>query len=306
MITWFVGLLLLIVLPILPSGKPSYKLTLPFTPVYKIVSDHGNVLTIVNKQMSIRVLALPSGHELRTIDGHDAVNGAVSPDGKWLAIATRDNNINLYSTGSKTKKTLSIKKHVETMRFLQKGLLQVNKTLWDISGMHPVVKLNTEFGPVTAIALSRDGTRLAAGGGDTVVRLYDTSSWKLINQYNGLKLEPFGLSFTSDGSRLIVGGIDDRLTILDASTCKEMKILHSGKTGVTSVKPVEDSGWFAVHYVDARTNKPLAWRLVNINTGATHSLSGANTLVSAYGNKIWRFRFVGDTLSVTSGPVPKD
>jgi|GEM_PF-5531889 len=304
MIAWILEFLLLVLMPIVPPGTPSYELKLPFTPIYKMISDHGNVLVVVNKQLSIRALALPSGRELRNVDGHNAVGGAISPSGKWLAIATRDNKVILYSTATKAKKMLDVKKHVETMTFLDKGLLQVNKTLWDISVMRPVVTLKTEFGPVTAVAISRDGTRLATGGGDTVVRLYDTKSWKLISHYNGLKLEPFGLSFTPDGSRLIVGGIDDRLTMLNVSDFKEIKSFHSGESGVTGVEPVGKSGWVAVHYIDARTDKPKAWRLVNINSGSNKSLSGAKTVVKIIDGKILCFRFEGKTLTATIEELP--
>jgi hypothetical protein len=287
------------------NTETTYKLTLPCKPLYKIISTQNNVMVLVSKKMTFYAVALPSGHILRKLVVSNAANAALSNDGKWLAIATNDHNMDLYSTENNNTKTWKIKSQHGYMTFLKNGLLLFDHTLWNINSEQEVKELHTDFGPVTTITLNPDETCIAAGGGDTIVRLYDTRSWKITNNYSGLKLEVFGLAFTADGSRLAVGGVDDKITVLNASNGNVIKTEHTGKPGIHTINRVGDEGWMAVQYVNDRTNKQEAWKLFNINTGVKKDLGGPNTLVNIAGGKIWCFTFNGNKLSASSEDIPE-
>lgn len=308
------GMLLLVLVGGVPANNMNYEIALPFTPIFKMISAHGNMLGVVSKKINIHLIALPSGRDVREMDVHSAVQGAISPDGKWLAIATRDSNVVVYSTTDNTQKSWKLKDYPWTMSFPRNDMLLVGHSLWDINKAKPATTLKTDFGEVNAIALSPDGKQAAAGGGDTRVRLYDISSgdrssreWKLTHQYNGLKLEVLGLAFTPDGSRIAAGGLDGRITLLDARTCKAVKSVQTGMTGISSIEPVGKSHWMLVRYINARTDKLKAWKLVNIKTGKSHSLGGDNKILRVTSTgKIWSYSFKSDSMIARREIIPKE
>lgn len=309
MIAWILGLFLLLPTPSQPSV---YKLRLPFIPIYKLISSNGRVLTIVDKRRDIHLISLPTGQELRTVDGHHAIDGAFSPGGKWFAVITTDSSVIAYSTKGNITQRWKVNAHIWTMDFLPNDLLLVNHTLWNIHNKQPVTTLVTDFGEVNTGTVSPDGMHLATGGGDTTVRFYTAQSgnttdpdWKLAHQYTGLKLEPFGMTFTPDGKHVVAGGIDDQIVVLATATGKAVKTLHTGTNGVQGILPIEGN-WMAVQFFNARTNRQKAWQLVNINTGVSKPLGGANTLVSVSDGKIWRYTIKGDTLRATREVIPEE
>lgn len=307
------GMLLLVLAGGVPDNNPGYTITLPCVPIYKMISAHGNMLGVVSKKINIHLITLPSGREVRKVDVHSAVQGVLSPDGQWLAIATRDSNVVVYSTTGKAQKSWKLKDYPWTMSFPQDDLLLVNHTLWDVNDAKPVTNLKTDFGEVNAIALSPDGKQAVAGGGDTRVRLYNLGSrkrssqeWKLAHQYTGLKLEVLGLAFTPDGSRIAVGGLDGRITLLDAGTGKAVKSVQTGMTGIASIYPVGQRKWMLVRYINARTDKLKTWRLVNVNTGKSHSFGVDNKIVRVTSSgKIWSYSFKSDTMIARREVTPQ-
>lgn len=286
------------------NTETAYKLTLPCKPLYKIISTQNNMMLLVSKKMTFYVVALPSGHIIRKLDVSNAANAALSNNGKWLAIATNDQHMHVYSTENNSTKTWKIKSRHGYMTFLKNGFLFFDHTLWNINNEREVKELHTDFGAVTTITLNPNEKCLAAGGGDTIVRLYDTRSWRIINNYSGLKLEVFGLAFNADGSRLAVGGVDDKITVLSSSNGKALKTIHTGKPGIHTIERVGDKGWMAIQYINDRTNKQEAWKLFNINTKVKKDLGGPNTLVNITGGKIWCFTFNGNKLSASFEDIP--
>jgi WD40 repeat protein len=68
-------------------------------------------------------------------------------------------------------------------------------------------------GPVYALAVSEDGRRLASGGGDRAVRLWDLASGRLLHELKGHVSAISALALSSDGRLLASGGEDSSVRL---------------------------------------------------------------------------------------------
>jgi WD40 repeat protein/serine/threonine protein kinase len=71
---------------------------------------------------------------------------------------------------------------------------------------------------LTVPRFSPDGTRLATGGADSLVRVWDVSSRRLLNTHRGHRNRVFALEFSPDGRMLVSGSRDRRATAWDLET----------------------------------------------------------------------------------------
>jgi len=64
--------------------------------------------------------------------------------------------------------------------------------------------------PLLALALNRDGTLAAAGGGDGLVEVYDTATWRPVRSLDNPYGPVWALAFTAGNDALYMGGLDDQ------------------------------------------------------------------------------------------------
>jgi WD40 repeat protein len=96
--------------------------------------------------------------------------------------------------------------------------IRSGKSLW----LHP-----REGGVRSLIALSSNGTRLAAGGGSKnpqIVSLYDAASGNLLQQFDHHSGSVMALALSSDGSNLVTATTADGVQLWDAATGKLLKV----------------------------------------------------------------------------------
>jgi WD40 repeat protein len=124
--------------------------------------------------------------------------------------------------------------------------------VWDVDSGRNVRTIRGEIGDgdpgkIYALALSRDGRLLAAGGRSGSaghghpVRLYDLSEGTLIGLLQGHDDAVLSLDFSPDGERLVSGSTDDTAIIWDVASRKALHRLSGHKGDVNAARFTADA-----------------------------------------------------------------
>ena len=90
-------------------------------------------------------------------------------------------------------------------------------------------------GPVLSVAFSPDGWRLASGGEDNTVKIWDSATGKELFPLKGHEGRVTSVAFSPDGQRLASASADHTVKIWDSATGKELLALKGHGEVVTSV-----------------------------------------------------------------------
>ncbi len=111
----------------------------------------------------------------------------------------------------------------------------------------PFVVLSNELPMQSGLAISPDGTLLAAGGETPIIRVWDTNSGRLISELHALNSGIRGLTFNSDGSQLAAANYLDRLIqIWDVGTGQHVFSIEIGMSYIHEVSFTPDGSQLVV------------------------------------------------------------
>lgn len=214
-------------------------------PVTSVAFSPDGQTIISGGDDTIRLWSLSTGEAIRTLKGHAGswlelavTSVSVSPNGEFIASGGSDNTIRIWnltdflrSDGGRTR---TLTGHSQS-GWLAKG--------------------------VRSVAFSYDGQILASGGGDKVIKLWDTATWKEISSLTGhsdaiqaiafspvqrtlisaasstIKLwkldsgdeitftasdSPWSVSFDANGQFIVSGNLQGTLTLWSLSTGQEV------------------------------------------------------------------------------------
>ncbi|HZW07767.1 MAG TPA: WD40 repeat domain-containing protein, partial [Phycisphaerales bacterium] len=116
-------------------------------------------------------------------------------------------------------------------------------------------------GEMFALAVSRDGTRIATACTDRAVRVWNAQTRKLDWEATGLQVFARGLAFSPDGSRLYSGGAAAGVTVWDTATHQRLTVLPTS-TAPWSIAASPDGKRIGVGTMEAGVD------IIELETGA--------------------------------------
>jgi len=160
-----------------------------------------------------------TGDQVRRYTGHSNYVYAValSPDGRYVASGGVDKTVRVFDlNGGQLVKTFD--GHNESVtnvaftsdsRFvLSSGDSHIHK--WDLTSGKEAPRIfdGQHSGRIPAMALSPDGRRLATGGDDRTIKLWDVATGKMLHSFTGHTDTVLCVAFSQDGRRLASGSFD--------------------------------------------------------------------------------------------------
>jgi WD40 repeat protein len=188
--------------------------------------------------------AQPMGAAIRP--GSEIAPGAValSPDGRTIAVGSRDGAVRLWEAATATALGTALGHHggVSAVAFRNDGQvvatagLDDTARLWDARTGQPrgiVVRHNR---PTTCVAFSPDGRLLLTGGHDGTARLWRAGSGEPIGKvvHEGTV---WVVAFSPDGQRVATASADNTARIWDTTTGKRLVLRHAGGIGAMAFSP---------------------------------------------------------------------
>jgi len=295
------------------ASSPSVKVQLPCESHDQTLSPTGAQLVVVCTDHSLHLVSVSDGtqRELLPAD-HPASAVAYSLDGRRLALGFSDGTVQVLSTDNSApaqqwKATAA--RRIDLLYFFPDAKnLVVAPTdtpgeVWELTATPSQrASLPADFGGMAAVAASPDGKLLVTAGGDTVLRIYDTATWRKLGEYRDFLLDTFALRFTPDGKRLLAGGADSRITVLDPATAKAVGQLppESGSF-IVSLELLSGTQRAVTVYADNAGEKPphaLIWDIA-ARKAVPVKFDAMPTCGGVVKDKLWLCTTEGKTITIT-------
>ena len=130
---------------------------------------------------------------------------------------------------------------------------------------------------IFAMALSRDGKKLATAGGDRLVKLWDPLTGQETGRFDGHTSQVLSLAFHPDGSQLITGGADRHLKVWDVAT-RENVIALPGKSSAFNALQWNEPG--PAVFAGMEDGAVLKYTDLKTHTGAQSSDTGKESRIA--------------------------
>jgi len=99
-----------------------------------------------------------------------------------------------------------------------------------------VMTLSGHTSPVSSVAFSPDGRRIASGSSDETIKVWDAKTGRVIRTLSA-HTESWvdSVAFSPDGQRIVSGSVDETIKVWDAETGQLVRTLSGHSNGVNSV-----------------------------------------------------------------------
>ncbi|HEY9826456.1 MAG TPA: NB-ARC domain-containing protein [Stenomitos sp.] len=175
---------------------------------------------------------------------------AFSPEGDWLATGSEDGMVRVWSVGTgellrvlagHTGEVRSVAfvplscKHPSLESTLVSGSIDGTIRLWDVLSGLEIGCLGHGKTPIWSIALSPDGTMLAASSSDHAIRLWSLPSGDSIATFQGHQARSQSIAFSPDSKTLASGSDDSTIRIWHVETKRCLRVLQGHGSWISAI-----------------------------------------------------------------------
>jgi WD40 repeat protein len=208
------------------DGTPLGKLDKEFDDVTGLAFlNGGTLLAVAGRDQGISLWQSGDRKFLATYLSGDVTALAVSSDGNHLAVGTSAGDVAIYKTGDAAlEKALQAPPDtLSSLAFTPDGSFLVGGTIvkgyicvWELAGgkMHTIPEDASPFyyGAALHVAVSPDGSRIAAGDSNGMLYLFRLSNGSLLGRWAGHGISAqVSVAFSPRGARLLSGSQDGTL-----------------------------------------------------------------------------------------------
>lgn len=220
-------------------------------PVGRVVmSDDASLIAAGGAEGVVRVWRTNDDSDPLTLTAAPSISTvwslAISPDSRWLAAGQIDRSLRIWDLkeGGPCDVRLGHEEAVSGLAFSAAGD-RLYSASWDrtvriwpmgeasLPGAHRV--LREHRGNVLSVAYAPDGTLIASGGRDDVVRIWDAQLGEQLAVLEGKGGDIFSVAFSPDGMFLAAGAQNGTVLLWSARTGRLLGSLGSGGPAIWSV-----------------------------------------------------------------------
>lgn len=231
---------------------------------------------------------------IEELSGHSNIvrSVAFSPNGKYLASASRDCTIRLYKgeTGQFITQLIGHLDWINCISFspdsrhLVSSAWDYNLKVWDVRKGKETVTLKGHALSVEACAFSADGRVVVSCGYDATIRVWDSVAGTEITNLTGHSQRINGMGLAHDGRTVATASDDGTLKVWDYMTGSEIATLVGHANSVRSCAFSPTSSNTLVSVSDDSTAK--IWDVASSNMDTCHSAWVNGVVFSHDGNSI--------------------
>jgi WD40 repeat protein len=223
---------------------------------------------------------LPGPALRRVLAAHsDVVRAvAIAPDGKWLVTGSADRTARIWDAATgQERATLTHPGEVHEVAVAPDGGWLATETgdgtirIWDVVTWQTLVTLPGSSAPVTAIAITPDGSQLATATArhSQAVQIWDTGTWRNLATFAGIAGQTRAIAVAPDGHWVATGHGGGPLSIWDVPGGRLLTTIGGHGKSVQAAAVAPDGRWLATGSSDrtVRIWDTRTWKTRDILTG---------------------------------------